>query len=355
MRPPMKSMSWTVAVVLAAAWGFLSPAAGRTLNDTAWSLPALGAVKFPLVLVGIIMGLSGLSLPLDALSRNLRSPGAFFVALAVTYVAYPLAGYGLGLLFFPGELAGPERRHTLEGLMLLAAQTSTVATGIVLTTLAGGDRALAILITVANYAASLLATPAILRISLGGDARVPAGAIAATLLAYVLLPLVLGQAIRRAAPGRVRGRERRLTPISQVIILVFVLMATAKGSERLPGHAAGYLLRLSLYATVLHAAMFAVGLVLGTLGARDRGAALAATFCAASKTLTSGTAIWNEHFRRDNPEGILPLAVYHIVQIVAGSLVVPWAARRGLPPPPAPPSPPPGPAGIIPRPEERRR
>ncbi len=334
----MKNAFWLVAVAAVTAWGFGAPAAGKAIQAAGITMP----------LIAVIMLISGLSLPAEEIARTLRRPLPILAALFVTYVAFPVAGLFLSYALFAGELSGPDAAKYLQGFMILCAQTSTVATGIVLTTIAGGDRALSILVTIANYAASVLGTPLALALTLGGSFGADSeniaktlgpSAIAQTLLVYVITPLMIGQVVRLLVPRLVRGRERFASPACQILILAFVLMATSSGSDCLRTQALGVLGRLVAYAVALHFAMLALAAGLAWLASRDRGVTLGVALCAGSKTLTSGMAIWQRHFH-ENPFGILPLAVYHVLQILIDTLLIPLFARPpdGKPDHPAPPA-----------------
>jgi predicted Na+-dependent transporter len=59
----------------------------------------------------------------------------------------------------------------------------------------------------------------------------------------------------------------------------------------------------------------------------DSGAGTALVFCGSQKTLPNGIYLW-ERFFSDNLIGALPLAMYHLIQLIADSLLIPFFERR---------------------------
>jgi predicted Na+-dependent transporter len=59
----------------------------------------------------------------------------------------------------------------------------------------------------------------------------------------------------------------------------------------------------------------------------DSGTGTALVFCGSQKTLPNGIYLW-QHFFSENPIGALPLALYHLIQLIADTLLVPFLGRR---------------------------
>ena len=135
---PARSLSarlWLPAAILTAAGlGLWVPAAGDWLS----------AHRAPTVLVPVIMLLISLRVPGSQLVDAVRHPPALLGSLTLIYGVFPLVALAWQALLGP---AGPEPR---AALIILAAQPSTLATATVLTHLAGGNAALAVVCTSAS-------------------------------------------------------------------------------------------------------------------------------------------------------------------------------------------------------------
>ena len=81
------------------------------------------------------------------------------------------------------------------------------------------------------------------------------------------------------------------------------------------------------FANPLHAILLAWNFGVSVLLRMDRGTGTALVFCGSQKTLPNGIYLW-QHFFSENPIGALPLALYHLIQLIADTLLVPFLERR---------------------------
>src|SRR4051794_25374728 len=213
---------------LARRWFLLLLAAGLTLAllRPGWLEPA--TERFPLKLgVALSLFLMAWSLETARLGRAFLRPGSFLWAMAISFLALPLAALGVGAL-----LPSPGLRL---GLFLMASVPCSLSSAVLWTRKAGGDEALAMVVILLTNGLAWLVTP----LWLGG-----AGPVAVTLdtwgmmqsLAVVLVgPVMLGQAVRQI-PGvaAVVTRHRAANSVAaQVVMLTIVLTGAVTASRHL--------------------------------------------------------------------------------------------------------------------------
>ncbi|HUE38397.1 MAG TPA: bile acid:sodium symporter [Candidatus Binatia bacterium] len=297
--------------------GFAAPGAGAALRSTGWALPVLTATS--LFLSGLTLETAGLREGLDA--RGLA------LGLSSTYLVAPILAIGFVHVWGPRNAGfGSDGYFFFEASMIVAAQASTIASAPALTLVAGGNQALALLITLSSNLLTSLVTPLILRLTVGTIVAFPVGRMIMQDAVVVLLPIVLGQVGHRLLWRRLRPFMTTIVRLSQAIILIFVYTGVAAAASRLSQRPA---VILSFLATAisLHIALLAwnhrVATALG-LSAANR---TAVVFCGSQKTLPNGIYLWDKFFPA-NPHGALALSCYHVFQLVLDSFLVPWLTPK---------------------------
>ena len=177
----------------------------------------------PLALAVVMAGL-GLHLKPADFRRVLTMPRAVAVALAVQALLLPPLAFALARAFgLPGELA--------LGLVLLAASPGGVTANL-FSHLARGDVALNITLTALNSLLALLTLPLwtalALSMFLGDQAQVPppTGKVL-EVAALVIVPVVLGMALRAWRPAWADAADRPVRLLSTLLLGVLVAMAFA--------------------------------------------------------------------------------------------------------------------------------
>ncbi len=138
-----------IGILTAAAFGLLWPSPGAVLAD-ANLLP---------VLIVVIFVCSGLLLQPGSLKCQLRNGRAIGFALLAINIIFPLVALLIARIF---NITG----DAFIGLLVVAAAPPTLASGIIITTLAGGATALAILLTILGSLSAVVIMPFSLRIVL---------------------------------------------------------------------------------------------------------------------------------------------------------------------------------------------
>jgi predicted Na+-dependent transporter len=90
---------------------------------------------------------------------------------------------------------------------------------------------------------------------------------------------------------------------------------------------ADIVLRIVTLSALLHVFLLGWNYCVSVLLRMDSGTGTALIFCGSQKTLPNGIYLW-QHFFSENPIGALPLALYHLIQLIADTLLVPFLGRR---------------------------
>ncbi|MGQ1836984.1 bile acid:sodium symporter family protein [Kocuria turfanensis] len=217
--------------------GFLTPGAVRGLSG--WINPLLGLVMFGM----------GLTLrPVD-FALVARRPLPVLLGVAAQYVVMPLiALLVVFLLRLPPELAA--------GVILVGCAPGGTASNVV-AYLARGDVALSVAMTSISTLLAPLLTPLLTLWLAGQYLPVDGGAMAWSITRIVLVPVVLGLAVRLLLPGLVRRALPVLPWVSVAAISLIVAIVVSASADRIVE--AGLLV---LAAVALHNVL---GLTLGHL------------------------------------------------------------------------------------------
>ncbi|MFE2728007.1 bile acid:sodium symporter family protein [Kitasatospora sp. NPDC059327] len=266
--------------------------------------------------------------------RHLRLHG---LVLACTFVLFPLFGLATALL-----TPRPLTEHLQTGVLFLCLVPSTVQSSVALTGAARGNVPGAICAGTYSSLAGLLLTPLLAAWLLGSRTALSADGLV-RIGAQLLAPFLLGQALRPRIGGFLARHKRLLTPVDRASILLVVYTAfsaaVAQGiwSMTTPGALLGLLAVLLL--------LLATALGLARLGAHllglDRESTIAAVLCGSQKSLANGLPMATVLFGPQAGLLVLPLMVYHQLQLVVGTVLAgrwsraPDLTGAGSPPPEA--------------------
>jgi len=297
---------WFLAVLLAvASGGYAFPAVGRAVGN---NLPG-GTASAILV----TLFLMSFTLRTDAIFAGFTKLKGITIALAVTYLVLPVLFYLCAVLCYS------ESRDIATGLFILAAVPCTLASSPIWTRIAGGNDALALVITMISNGLNFLIAPFILKLLAETTVAIDPLAMMWKLFVVVFLPITAGQIFRL----KLREFADRYKPAigvgSQVIILCIILIAVSKAGSGSAGLSVGLIAGVALAVSVLH--LLAVGLIVLSgkifkLDARDR---VAVVFGGSQKTLPLSLHI-NTEFFGGAPLAVLPIMLYHACQLVIDSV-----------------------------------
>ncbi|MEX2380872.1 MAG: bile acid:sodium symporter family protein [Opitutales bacterium] len=280
--------------------------------------------------VVVIFLLQGMILPTQSLGRGILDWRLHLFVHAFIFVVIPLL-----VLLFDRTLGGsvfvdPNLRL---GFLFLAILPTTIFTAIVFTSLVKGNTAGALFNTIVSNVLGVLIVPVWISWVASSEAR---GAFPWDLILrislFILIPLLAGQVLRLFFRRAAEERKAAINRINTCIILFIVYAAFSNSvvSGLWQGHGV-FLVAISIpAATGLFVLVLALVYSSSVILRFSRENRMAALFCAPQKTLAAGVPMAQLIFA-DNPGmGIilLPILVYHTIQLFAGGLIIGWLQKR---------------------------
>jgi sodium/bile acid cotransporter 7 len=275
------------------------------------------------VLVAAVTFVMALPLETGKLWRSIRRPGPAWLASAINSGVAPLLGFVAGG-FLPTELGA--------GVILAAAVPCTLATAAVWTRRAGGNDAVAFLVTMITNLACFIVVPAWLWLLLDLQVEIDYRRIVIGLFQLLVVPIVAAQILRQWLPlGRQATLHKRaLSRIAQLGVLLMVLVGAVRCGEQLQATAdrsvlsAGNLAAMILSVIAIHLALVQIGISSARWVGFDREDAIAVAFSGSQKTLMVGSYL----ALAVSPLAIFPMVAYHAAQLIIDTLIADrW--RRG--------------------------
>ncbi len=274
--------------------------------------------------VAVVTFVMALPLATGTLWNVVRRPGAAWLGAAMNAGVCPPVGWLVSLLL-PPELA--------VGVIVATAVPSTLATAAVWTRRAGGNDAVAFLITMITNLACFLVVPFWLWLLVGVRAAVDYRAIVEGLMLLVVAPIVVAQLLRQWRPlgdGATR-HKKSLSWLAQIGVLAMVLIGAVSCGRKLAAMEDNSILSVT-NVLLLVAGVAAVHLSVLWLGLRSSRAlgfaepdSIAVAFAGSQKTLMVGAYV----ALAVGPLAILPMVTYHAVQLFVDTLIADrWAKQN---------------------------
>ncbi len=315
-----RRQAFPLGMAAAVALAFLAPA------------PAGGGVSWVGLTVNggifVVFFLHGVGLSTEGLRAGLSRWKVHAVVQGFTFGVFPLlwwaarAGAGRHL---PPDL--------LLGFLYLAALPSTISSSVALTGVARGNVAAAAFNASLSSLLGVFLTPLLVRAGGVAAGELPLGRAILEIAGLLLLPFLLGQLARPIA-GAWFERYRRFTDLLDRGVILALVYLSFSGSV-----SAGLWSRYGFRAIALTIAgaalLLAVVLSLTRRTSRllrfEVEDEIATVFCGSKKTLASGIPMARLLFGDHPGLGfiVLPIMVYHQLQLLVGSVLAQRYARRG--------------------------
>ncbi len=252
------------------------------------------------------------------------------VTQVLNFGVIPFIAFGLGLLFFPGELESGDPLVRLG--LLLAALLPTSGMTISWTGFAKGDMPAAVKMTVVGLILGSIATPFYAEALMGETIEIPMARVFQQIALVVFLPMVLGYATQKFII-RTYGREAyqkrikmRFPPVSTLGVLGIVFVAMALKADSIiasPAQLAVYLVPL----VVLYLINFTLSTLIGKL-LFGRGQAIALVYGTVMRNLSIALAIAMTAFGKEQGSEIaIIIAMAYIIQVQAAAWYVKLTSR----------------------------
>jgi len=300
----------------------------------AWLAPGPGmkGSLFPVSWIGqygpaLIFFFYGLKLSPDDLKAGLKNWRLHVAIQATTFLVFPLFILGLRLVF--GSWGNPQ---LWLGTFYLAALPSTVSSSVVLVSIAGGDIPLAVLNASLSSLLGILLTPLWLSLYLvHAQGALDLGPTILSLASQVLLPVAAGVVLHRFW-GRWASRNKKVLKLSdQFVILMIVYCAFCEsfGTHQFDGFS---ILSIAVLGALMLGFFLAVFLALDVTAqwtGVGRPQRIALLFCGSKKSLVQGASMSPVLFPGAGGVVLLPLMLYHALQLMAGSVMAQKMGRTG--------------------------
>ncbi|MEJ7634618.1 bile acid:sodium symporter family protein [Aeromicrobium sp.] len=304
-----------VALLAAAVVASFFPATGEGLD-------LLKSVS--LLAIGLLFFLYGARLCTAETLAGLKHWRLHAAILSTTFIVFPLLGLGAQLLepsVLTAGLAG--------GVLLLCLVPSTVQSCVVYTRIAGGNVAGAVVSASISNLVGVFLTPALVALLMTSDATVDAGAVIRIVL-QLFVPFVLGQLLRPAIGKYVERHDDRLKLYdrSSIVLVVFVAFSEGAEADVWSSLTVWAVLAVVAVCVVLLAITMGWTVLLGRFLGFARTDRIPLLFCGSNKSLASGLPMASVLFAGDQVALIvLPLMLYHQLQIIVGAVVARRLAR----------------------------
>jgi len=296
----------------------------RDAMDAALGVGGGGAETYA---IAALFFIAGLGLPVDVL-RDAASDVRLNAFVHAFIFVFPTT---LVVCAAPAlQSTGWLDQNTLNGLFVMAALPTTVGSGVAFTQSAGGNFSAALLNSMSSNLLGIFLTPFLIHSFLGADSSVDPLASSSKLLLEAFLPVVLGMSLRRI-PGVAQATSGALKEPSKFLsdtILLGIIAKTFVVAEKseagmLDLNAALHLVSaLAVFMLIHKGTIFASAMAIDKFSRSDRVAAL---YMGSHKTLAFGLPLIRATFENDPnlTAYLLPLIVYHPMQILVSSLLVP--------------------------------
>ncbi|MFH8405798.1 bile acid:sodium symporter family protein [Streptomyces sp. NPDC018019] len=285
--------------------------------------------------IGLLFFLYGARLSTREAVRGLRQWRLHLLTGASTFALFPLLGLAAGGLV-PFLLT--DRLYT--GLLFLCVVPSTVQSSIALTSTARGNVPAAICAGTYSSLFGMAATPLLAAWLIGSALSFSTAGLVA-IATQLLLPFLAGQCLRRWIGGFLTRRGKQLGLLDRGSILLVVYTAFSQGMAQGIWHQitpVRLLVLLSVTAVLLGTALVTTAFAARRLGFchEDR---ITIVFCGSNKSLATGLPMAAVLFGGAAGLVILPLMLYHQLQLMVCAVIAGrWARRPEAPvaPEPAP-------------------
>ncbi len=313
---------FTTGIVIAVVLGLALPCSGNVAESFDWLTNAA---------IVLLFFLYGVKLSRQSVMDGLLHWRLQLMVFALTFVLFPLLVPLLRPLLEP--LVGGA---LFMGLLYVACLPSTVQSSIAFTSVAGGNVPAAVCSASVSSLLGVFLTPLLVSIVFAADAAGGLGAdvgmdTVLKVCTQILLPFILGQAAQRWLGDWVRGHRTLIGWNDQITIWLVVYTSFAKATV------SGYWSHLSWtqLGGLIAACLIILAIVQATayLGSRllgfSREDRITIVFCGSKKSLAVGAPMMLAIFGMLDNNLLLPLMVFHQVQLMACAQLARTWRRKG--------------------------
>ncbi|MGF7214509.1 sodium/bile acid cotransporter 7 [Spirosoma lacussanchae] len=284
--------------------------------------------------VSLIFFFYGLRLNFEQLRAGLRNYRLHSVIHLTTFVVFPAVVLAARAVWLT-----PDTELLWLGIFYVAALPSTVSSSVVMVSIAGGNLPAAIFNASISSLIGVFITPlwmSYLLSSTGGDYDL--GGVIGKLTLQVLVPVVLGLLLNRRLGWFAERNKTYLRYFDQFTILLIVYTAFCESFERrlFADYSAADLLSLAALMLGLFFLIYGFIILVSRLLHFSREDRITALFCGSKKSLVQGSVMANVLFPASVAGiALLPIMMYHALQLIVASILAQAMARQRDAPSPA--------------------
>ena len=307
---------------------FLASLFAAIIVASLWPLPVAAAGHLSLLVdiaIALLFFIHGAKVSRAAVWAGLSNIGLQTSVLFITFLAFPAIGFGLKAI-----MSGLLPQPLWWGLIFLCFLPSTVQSSVAFVAIAKGDVPAALCAATLSNILGVFITPLLVALLMTGGAAHINSERVLQVVVQLLLPFLLGQILHPKIGPWLKDHMRALTLYDRGTIVLAVYSAfTAAMQHHLweklaPQHLA-LLLGLLL---LLLAGIWIMARLLARMGGFGAAEATTLLYCGTQKSLASGIPMANVLFSPALTGMIvLPLMLYHQLQLLAASLSAPKLAR----------------------------
>jgi sodium/bile acid cotransporter 7 len=309
---------FTMALLATVALATVLPGSGRVADIVEFLARAA---------ICLLFFLHGARLPREAVMTGVTHWRLHLAVLTLSFVVFPLFGLALHAVLLPVLGA------TLAlGLLFLCTLPSTVQASIAFTAIARGNVAADVCSAAASNLLGIVLTPALLALLAGARGETWTAGTLISLVEQLVLPFVAGQLLHaRLGPWLARNKApMAIVDRGAILLVVYSAFSAAVLSglwQQLPPAKLALLLAVDI---VLLAAVMGLAVFGSRLLGFSREDEIAILFCGSKKSLISGLPLAGILFPAASV-GVLvvPLMLFHQVQLIACAVLARRYASRG--------------------------
>ncbi|WP_329125445.1 bile acid:sodium symporter family protein [Streptomyces sp. NBC_01465] len=310
---------YILALISTVAVAALLPARGGAADVASWA--STGAVA-------LLFFLYGARLSTREAMDGLRHWRLHLTVLICTFVAFPLLG--LAARGLEPSVLTPQLYH---GLLFLCLVPSTIQSSIAFTSIARGNVPAAICAGSFSSLAGIVVTPVLAALVLGNSGGGFSADSLVKIVLQLLVPFVAGQLLRRWVGGFLVRNKKVLGYVDRGSILLVVYTAFSEGMVQGVWGQVDFLQLLALLG--VEALLLAAMLSLSWYGAKrlgfGRADRIAIQFAGSKKSLAAGLPMASVLFGAQASLAVLPLMLFHQMQLMVCAVIAKRRSRDPLP------------------------
>ncbi|MDD7984847.1 bile acid:sodium symporter [Lentisphaera marina] len=255
------------------------------------------------------------------LSHNLK---IIFFSMVASFIIFPLIAYAT--LHF-AQLS----TDNYFGLMLICCMPCTLVSGIVISDLAGGDRASALFITIALNCSAVIISPLLISFYLSSTAEVDTLSLIQKLTLTVFIPALCGWGIRKKIKLSRNGFNLSIKYLPVLFLGTVIFVNTGGQKDQILKSSLNDVVYIALLSAIIHLIALYLFKSFGKQTSMSDPQNRSFSICCSQKTLPLAIAIWSAHFAQSFPTALIATMIYHLVQIYLDSFIAQkWAKKKKL-------------------------